>query len=455
MTERKTNINNSKKTVRSSIQTPTGYRHLDFARVETDRLTHYLFRFPAKFHPPVVHSLIQNYTTSGQRILDPFCGSGTLLLAAAIEGRLATGSDVDPVAVFVTKVKTHRFQPVHLHRSWTKIHKQVATLERATTEYDSLRFSDISLNELEEVLSQECLWTPTIPNLLHWFRKYVVVDLARILKVIREVDIPETHREFFRLVFASIIRNASNADPVPVSGLEVTAHMKRRDAAGRLVNPFALFFRGVERGLSAVQSYRKASSPKAPVTVFQADARRLSERLRNPVDAIITSPPYNIAVDYYRRHQLEMYWLGFTNNHAERLQILPHYIGRYSVRKQDPLLQRLDELGPLTTRWYQRIREACIRRADAFGHYMVSMKDVYNQLAEVLQADGLAIFVLGHSKWNGMTLPTSDLFEELADGKFQIVDRLWYPIKNRYMSYGRRNGADIGAEHVLVFRRTD
>ena len=440
---------------RTLPEPPLGYRPLDYAQVDTERLTHYLFRYPAKFHPPVVHSLLRSYTTAGQRVLDPFCGSGTLLLAAAIEGRHATGSDVDPVAVFVAKVKTHRYAPVQLRGSWSVLSQHIATSERTATEYHTLQFSDISAQDYESALTRDCLWVPEIPNLLHWFRKYVVVDLAQIHKAICTVEIPETHREFFKLVFASIIRNASNADPVPVSGLEVTAHMKMRDAAGRLVNPFALFIKAVEKSLSAVQAYSQASNPQAQVSVFQADARRLGKHLRRPVDAIITSPPYNIAVDYYRRHQLEMFWLGFTKNHAERLELLPNYIGRYSVRTRDPLLERLGELGPLTNRWYKRIRKACIKRANAFAHYMVSMKDANGQLAEVLHADGLAIFVLGHSKWNGITLPTSDLFEEMVDGTFQITERLWYPIKNRYMSYGRRNGADISAEHVLVFKRTE
>ena len=431
------------------------HRRLDFDGYDAPRLTHYLFRFPAKFHPPVVHSLIRAYTTAGQTVLDPFCGSGTLLLAATAEGRTAIGSDVDPVAVFVAKVKTHRLRPRHLRSSWSLLYRLLGTMARSTNEYGKRRFVDISLKEYEAALSDDgCLWSPDIPNLLHWFRRYVVVDLARILNVIDDIVVPETHRAFFRLVFASIIRNASNADPVPVSGLEFTAHMKERDAAGRLVNPFALFFKAAERGLSAIEEYCEASSPMSRVSVFQADARAISRRMRKQVDAIITSPPYHNAVDYYRRHQLEMFWLGFTENHAERLELLPRYIGRSSVRKRDPLLQQLDELGPLSTRWHEKIREVSSERADAFGHYMTSMKDVFGQLAAVLRTDGLAIFVLGHSKWNGSKLPTSDLFVELAGGSFHLVDRLWYPVKNRYMSYGRHNGADIDAEHVLVFQRT-
>ena len=437
------------------IESPQEFKRLNFDGYCAPRLTHYLFRFPAKFHPPVVHSLIRSYTKAGETILDPFCGSGTLMIAAAAEGRFSVGSDVDPVAVFVAKVKTHRLRSGHLQRSWYLLDRFLKPMARSINEYQNRRFVDISVDEYQSIISAGRLWTPAIPHLLHWFRRYVVIDLARIRAAIDNVDIPQTHRAFFRLIFASIIRNASNADPVPVSGLEVTAHMKNRDAAGRLVNPFELFGKAAEKGLSAIEAYWQASSPGLRTSVFQADARALNNRLRTPVDAIITSPPYHNAVDYYRRHQLEMYWLGFTQNHEERLDLIPRYIGRSSVRKRDPIFQEINDLGPLSTSWHEMINRVSSKRAYAFGHYMISMKAVFGQLAKILRTDSVNIFVVGHSEWNGTRLPTSDLFVELAGSSFELTERLWYPIKNRYMSYGRRNKADINAEHVLVFRRID
>jgi len=77
-----------------------------FAVEPRRRLTHYLFRFPAKFHPPVARALVNGYTKPGDRVLDPFCGSGSLLVEAAVAGRNAIGTDVDPLAVFVSRAKT-------------------------------------------------------------------------------------------------------------------------------------------------------------------------------------------------------------------------------------------------------------------------------------------------------------------------------------------------------------
>ena len=433
---------------------PCDYRPLEFADINAPRLTHYLFRFPAKFHPPVAHSLIREYTAPGDTLLDPFCGSGTLLLAAAIERRHSIGLDIDPLAAFVARVKTHRFCPDHLRASWRKLSPTMDSAARSHDEYLERRFTDLPADEYAALLSKEKLWIPAIPNLLHWFRRYVIVDLARILATIHRADLPHTHRAFYRLVFASILRSSSNADPVPVSGLEVTSHMKQLDAAGRLINPFNLFAMATQKALSAAKAYSLQSPRSSRITVRQADATSFRPRLRTRIDAVITSPPYHNAVDYYRRHQLEMFWLSLTESHADRLALLPRYIGRPRVRHRDPILARHSELGLLATFWHARINQVSRQRADAFLHYIISMKDVFRQLHATLPPGGLLVLVIGHSQWNSTTLPTSELFAELAKDWFQLTDRLWYPVKNRYMSYGRHNGADINQEYVLVFSRS-
>src|SRR5690606_33139128 len=102
-------------------------------------------------------------------------------------------------------------------------------------------------------------------------------DLARIVKTIRTLPVPITHREFFYLCLASIIRNSSNADPVPVSGLEVTSHMRKKDEAGRLIDPFALMMRSVRDGLVAVTAFAEKVHDSVYVKVRRADVLQLSK----------------------------------------------------------------------------------------------------------------------------------------------------------------------------------
>jgi tRNA G10 N-methylase Trm11 len=424
-----------------------------FEATDGERLTHYLFRYPAKFHPPVVRHLIKEYTAKGDVILDPFCGSGTLLIEAAVSGRSAIGSDVDPLAVFVARAKTLRVKTHQLKQAADLVLTHLRGLARAEREYARRQFEDIAPQTAARIVRDEGLLVPSIPNLFHWFRAYVVVDLGRILTHLRRAALRDKHRELLLLCFASIIRAASNADPVPVSGLEVTSHMLKRDEAGRIVNPFDLFEKAVKRALIGVESYMAKTDSSVHLSVLQEDATALSSRITGEVNAVITSPPYNGAVDYYRRHQLEMFWLGFTNIQEERLALLPKYIGRSQVPKSHPLLCEEEIKTPLVRSWAEHIRSVSPQRADAFRHYVLAMKKALQEISSVLESGGRAIFVVGHSSWNGQQIPTGRLFAELAEPTLSLAEHLWYPVVNRYMSYARHNGANIDREYVLVFKK--
>ncbi len=422
------------------------------AAPRADRLTHYLFRYPAKFHPPIAKALLEEYTRPKHRVFDPFCGSGTLLVESAVLGREAVGSDVDPLAVFISRVKTRPLPGPGLQRSFELLEAKLHRLDRGQAAYETLQWEDISEEQFKAESAR--LRIPAIPNLPHWFRRHVSIDLARIKRVIVDTTIPESHRPFFLLCFAAIIRSASNADPVPVSGLEVTAYMKKRDADGRVVDPFALFRKACRRGIQDMIAFKEKTPGTPRVSVMCVDATRVAARLKSPVDAIITSPPYHSAVDYYRRHQLEMFWLDLTRSQEERLVLLQKYIGRPKVAARHPFVSAATSNGQPWRDIEAAMRGVDPERANALHHYCVAMEKVFVQLARITKPRAVAIFVVGHSAWNGAPLDTSELFSVLAKPSFELVDHWSYPVTNRYMSYARRNGANIDREFVLVLQRT-
>lgn len=382
--------------------------------------------------------------------MDPFCGSGTLLVESLVSGRNSLGVDIDPLATFISEVKSNPIPSSRLEELSERMEVRLASLEREPVVYDNFMFDDLTPGNFETEVST--LEVPRIPNLFHWFRRYVIVDLAHVLHVIRTTRCTATERRFFELVFASIIRASSNADPVPVSGLEVTSHMKERDAAGRRINPFELYRKASKRAIRDMGSLCENASD-ASVSVSRQDASRM--RITKHVDAVITSPPYHGAVDYYRRHQLEMFWLGLTKSQDDRLRLLRDYLGRPKPPASHPFIKDRSITQPRALEVEHRIRQVDPYRANAFKHYCVGMTRVFSRLATFLEPGTPAVFVVGHSSWNGGILDTSELFAELSAPAFAVVEELWYPIRNRYMSYSRHNDASIDREYVLVLRRSD
>lgn len=69
-------------------------------------LTHPLYRYPARFSPQFVRASILALTDSGDLVVDPFVGGGTTLVEGMALGRRVLGTDINELAVFVSRAKT-------------------------------------------------------------------------------------------------------------------------------------------------------------------------------------------------------------------------------------------------------------------------------------------------------------------------------------------------------------
>src|SRR5262245_60234776 len=56
------------------------------------------------------------FGNSERLIIDPFCGFGSTLVASRAQGVPSIGLDVNPLAVFVTRVKTRRYSPACIEK---------------------------------------------------------------------------------------------------------------------------------------------------------------------------------------------------------------------------------------------------------------------------------------------------------------------------------------------------
>ena len=70
--------------------------------------THRFYTYPAGFSPVFVEAAIQSLSKKNDLILDPFMGGGTTLIEALRAERKVVGIDLNPIATFVTKVKSNK-----------------------------------------------------------------------------------------------------------------------------------------------------------------------------------------------------------------------------------------------------------------------------------------------------------------------------------------------------------
>src|SRR5258708_1805526 len=78
-------------------------------RDAAESLTHPFHSYPARMHPATARVLVELVAAGAPRgapLVDPFCGSGTVLVEARAAGLPAVGVDLNPLAVLIARAKT-------------------------------------------------------------------------------------------------------------------------------------------------------------------------------------------------------------------------------------------------------------------------------------------------------------------------------------------------------------
>jgi hypothetical protein len=424
-----------------------------------DDFTHNLFRYPSKFHRPIVEWALKDHGSRKDSVLDPFAGSGTLNVEALRYGRPSLGIDLDPLACFIASAKTTPLDPNRLDASLERIKGAASKVTRTETELERLIGSDISANAYDRAKSEA--WIPEIPNIEHWFKRHVIIDLSRLLDILRnQVRLVPRERNFFLACYAAIIRRVSNADPATVSGLEVTSVQATRnetreiDVVGEFLHKSRLAIHGMRELWSTVHRRKRAVS----TLIMCGDARDAENVIAShaphllPLSLVITSPPYCNAIEYGRRHKLEMYWLNLVPNSISHTALARSYIGYRNLagrrinRLRDFGIKRLD-------RMLGKIRNVSIPRAISLERYFASMQKFLFELARVTAKHADVICVIGNSTCAGIEVPTASFVRDLGMEHFQLKSQFAYAIQNHHMQYMLRNGQGIREEVVLKFSR--
>lgn len=436
----------------TSRSVPVSFRELSPQLKSVDRLTHMIHPYPAKLLARIPYFFLSSRTLSkpGDIVLDPFCGSGTVLLEAIVAGRQAFGADSNPLARLISEVKTHILDTNRLQKVFNMLRRQMSRLTTSNNH------------------------RPDVVNLNYWFYPHVIAQLTAIRSAVDGISNPDI-RAFFLVAFSYCVRRVSLADPrlsVPVK-LQPNQYAKNhwlykktltRLRKLRRMNVFAEFSAAVAENIRRMETLSNTLKTKCSASVISSDARHLineysphlptGERLREgSVNMIITSPPYAGAQKYVRTSSLNLGWLGLCeSSHLAALE--RKMIGRehyWQTDHEHGLSTGLDDAD----RMIQAVRHISPLRAHIFAQYLVDMRHSFIESARVLKRDGYLVLVAGSNTVCGRAFPTWRFLQETAmqtgfDLVFSLVDR----IRSRCLMT-KRNGsaALIPSETVTLFRR--
>src|SRR5437899_4106433 len=76
-----------------------------FRNSSSKKFTHGLHLYPARMHPEIAKNIIIDYADDKRTlVIDPFVGSGGVLIESMLHGNNSVGFDINPFAVLLSKI---------------------------------------------------------------------------------------------------------------------------------------------------------------------------------------------------------------------------------------------------------------------------------------------------------------------------------------------------------------
>lgn len=389
--------------------------------------THRLFnKYPTRFIPQVPRWGIMKYSAPGDYVLDPFCGSGTTLVEAMLNGRNGVAGDIDPFARLLTRVKTTRLSSV-----------EVEDIEKAVS---------LIKNRLKQGISN---WTaPNIPNITKWFTDENVEKLASIRSLIEDVN-NDNVKNYLMIVFAGIIRRCSNAELVSPKPYISTRFPRTPD------DPYMSFFETDELYRGSLESFSNETSEMNVENIFMTSNDARDVKSGKVVSLAFTSPPYINAYDYVRILKFENMWLGLADN-EELVSSRKRFIGAETISSFHENYEHAMKSETLTE-IIPQIEEVDKRRADMVLSFFEDMALNIISVNSELEKKGRYVIVVGDSTIRKQLIPTGRILTEIAvHYGFEKELSFKYLIRDRYLHLPRGGrGGIIKYDEILTLRKSN
>jgi len=388
--------------------------NLDYHGYDTGYASHDFHAFPAKFPPALPNAFIRVLTAPGDTVLDPMMGSGTTIVEAYLAGRCCIGSDIDPLAFLITRVKTTPLDGEALRR------QLYAIIDQAN--------SSIATQPEKTVAAIGSRWDQKTREFIeYWFAPETQVELAALLQAIEAIPDPAM-QDFFKLALSACIITKTGGVSLAfdlahtrphrakvvfsASGKKIFGIDAEKEASPRIklltkrLRSAVVEFR--KRTLQNIQSLSELTMTGCPVVLHQADAQSLPVEAAS-VDLIVTSPPYAVnAIDYMRANKFSLVWLGYNLDQLNETR--KQCIGGESVT--DFLFE---PLPPKTAAVVEAISAVDLKRGKALHRYYSEMTRILREMYRVLRPDRAAVVVVASSEIRHIDTQTHRCLAEIGE----------------------------------------
>jgi DNA modification methylase len=359
---------------------------------------HRWFRYSAGFSAGWVQSLIQNWKLdSDNLLLDPFAGSGTVMVVAGTTGIPSVGIEAHSFVARIAKIKTR----------WNISLSTFSTKRKA-------------LIERSKLSKAEPINYP--PLILDSFSIDNLRFLHRLKLSWQENDDGSPESELLWLAISAILRPTSHA------GTAQWQYILPKKTKKSVIDPLIAFLNHT-RSMEADLRWITAKTAESKATIFCSDARKCEQIKSASVGAVITSPPYANNYDYADATRFEMtFWGevdGWGDLHDKVRKSLIVSSSQHASKEQlvlDEILEA-EQLTPIRKELEEvtRILEQTRLKHGGKKHYHTMIAAYFRDLAEVwaslrrvCKQGAHLCWVIGDSAPYGVYCPVDKWLGEIA-----------------------------------------
>lgn len=360
------------------------------------RPVHRWFRLTPSFGADLVRYLLaQLHCDTTDTVLDPFAGAATTLIECQQLGIPAYGFEINPFLHWVGQSSLQwALDPVVLSERLQQllIHSQQ---QQTRVCFDNL--------------AEHGYQIPPIHNPLRWWRPDVLTDLLILKAQIHQHCTTTAETDFFRLALAGVL--VPELSNVTLGRLQLHFIDRSQDNID-VLSCFAAHARNMIADLA------EQAPATAPAQHFHTSALQPAVTLPQPINAIITSPPYPNRYSYVWNTRPHLYFFDFMNTAKQAAQLDIDTIGgtwgsatsRLMKGVMQPVCAAVDEVvSPVVA----QIRQQDNLMANYALNYFNGLATHLSAVQHLPRKNLRVAYVVGNSRLKGIYVATDELLAGL------------------------------------------
>ena len=367
--------------------------------------------FPARMAPEIALGAIPARDGEALTILDPMCGSGTVLSVALERGHNAIGVDIDPLAVMMSRVTVSHIVPSELSDVGQRVRAATKTIQHTRpwrNDEETQKFVEF------------------------WFAKNQIRDLVALTSAIDAVE-DQSLKLALQVALSRIIVTKSPQASLAADTSHSRPHRVQYESDYNVLA-------GFDRSVTQLVRMLERRNHSGIGSVSLGDARVLDSVEDASVDLAVTSPPYLNALDYLRGHRLALVWFGYT------IRELRVRRGSSIGAERNPGPECSDAATAMVDVIEDKAADRSQLKRGMLERYAQDCLGFAAQLRRTVRPGGKAVIVVGNSTLRGNYI-RNDLITRMAmeQAGFVMADRYEreIPPSSRYMAINAREGSAI------------